>query len=83
MKYYTSADILPAYFEFKAMTPEKKEWNEFFLEKNPPRYYRLLRLKSLLRAFGLETDLSELEYGYFLMKRNISEFKFLDRKSVV
>lgn len=80
MKYYSAADILPAYFEFKAMAPDNKDWNEYILEKNPPRYYRLLRLKSLLRAFGLETDLSELEYGYFLIKRNISEFKFLQHE---
>lgn len=77
MKNYTAFEFLPLYFEFKAMTPDISQWNEKSLKDNPPRFYRLLQLKSLIKAFGLEIDLSEFESGNFIHKKDISEYKFL------
>jgi len=53
----TAYDFLNKYFEFKGMVPNCKEWNPTSLAYNEPRYYRFMELLSLLKAFGIGTDL--------------------------
>lgn len=80
MENYTAFEFLPLYFEFKAMTPNISQWNEKSLKSNPPRYYRFLRLKALIKAFGLKIDLCEFESGKFIYSKDISEYQFLTKE---
>jgi hypothetical protein len=77
MESYSAFEFLPLYFEFKAMIPDISQWNEKSLKDNPPRYYRFLQLKSLLKAFGLQIELTEFESGNFISCKDISEYKFV------
>jgi len=80
MENYSAFEFIPMYFEFKAMTPNISQWNEKSPKANLPRYYRFLRLKSLLKAFGLAIDLCEFESGKFIYNKDISEYQFLTKE---
>jgi len=73
---YTAHDFLMMYYEFKAMVPNKNHWNTRELRSNPPRYYRLLALQSLMKAFDIGNDLlSDFEHHGFLEKRSELDFE--------
>jgi hypothetical protein len=75
---YTIGDFLDKYFEFKSYEPDKRMWNEESLKGNKPKYIRILRLNSFIRAFGLGDDLSDfLNYSFVkrLKPESISEIK--------
>ncbi len=47
-------DLVDKIFELKAMTPEIDDWDREKLVDNPPRFVRLKRVESLLKAFKLD-----------------------------
>jgi len=62
---YSIGDFLDKYFEFKSLEPDTRNWNVKSLKGNKPRYIRLLRLNSFIKAFGLGEELSDfLNYSF-------------------
>ncbi len=65
---YSIGDFLDKYFEFKSMEIDSSMWNVKSLKGNKPSYIRLLRLNSLIRAFGLGENLNDF-INYSFIKR--------------
>lgn len=73
---FTAFDFLTKFYEFKRMVPNNHHWYEKSLKRNPPRYYRLLELQSLMKAFNIGDDLIEdFDNQGFLDKRKPSDFE--------
>ena len=68
---FTARDFLKKFHGFREITPNTDFWTLESLEENPPRYYRLLEIKSLMRAFNLGEDLlNDFRTGVFVDKRS-------------
>lgn len=79
-KVYTAKDFLEIYLDFIDYIPNESDWNEEAVSSNPPRLYRLKRLKSLMKAFEIGEDLSkDFENGSFLRKRDNTEYTLLHK----
>ena len=74
----TAVDFLHMYLEFNTMTPAKKDWTKRKLAKSPPWLNRLLRLESLIEAFGLRTELVDFHKGYWVDFENPAYYGFLE-----
>ena len=73
---YSAYDFLMKFYEFKGMVPNTSEWHLKKLRSNPPRYYRLLELQSLMRAFNIGDNLLEdFQNQRFLNQRNNTDFE--------
>jgi hypothetical protein len=76
MTEFTAYNFLTKFYEFKGMVPNNCDWYERSLKGNPPRYYRLLELQSLMKAFNIGDDLiRDFDNQGFLEKRNPSDFE--------
>lgn len=76
MTEFTAYDFLIKFYEFKGMVPNSYDWYERTLNNNPPRYYRLLELQSLMKAFNIGDDLiRDFDNQGFLERRNDSDFE--------
>ncbi|OJJ20079.1 hypothetical protein BKI52_16535 [marine bacterium AO1-C] len=75
---YQAKDFLTLFFEFKGMVPKPSEWGLESLTGNEPRYYRLMQLQALMRAFDLGEDLfGDFQNRLFLEKRSHDDFEDL------
>ena len=70
-KKYRASDFLNLYLDFNSLVPDTRDWKLGKLKNNPPRYYRLKQLNSLLQAFDIGTNLL----------RDFKEFKFLNKRN--
>ena len=69
LKTYKAIDLVEKILEFRAMTPNSKEWNFTALRSNPPRYIRLQQIVSLMNALvGQRTIKISSEKENFLSK---------------
>ena len=75
---YQAKDFLTLFFEFKGMVPKPSEWGLERLAGNEPRYYRLMQLQALMKAFDLGEDLfGDFQNRLFLEKRSHDDFEIL------
>lgn len=73
---FTASDFLTKFYNFKGMVPDESRWNEESLKGNPPRFYRLLELKALMKAFNIGEDLiKDFVSQSFIDNRNPSDFE--------
>ncbi len=73
---YSIKDFLKLYQDFKAMVPNRSEWNLKSLEYNEPRYYRLMQLNSFMKAFDIGSDLQkDIQQCRFLNNRSQSDLE--------
>ncbi len=76
MSEYNAEDFLELYLEFRALSIHYSIWDEQALQDSPERYYRYLQSVSLMKAFGLGTNLrSALEHGRFINDREDASYK--------
>lgn len=78
---YTSKDILDLYLEFVCMEPDKKVWDEDWLQNNEPELFRLKMLNSLFRAFDLG-EIKDFDDGSFILTRKLEDYDFLKKKII-
>ncbi len=52
----TAHDLLKAFLNLHGLSPNLSDWTEDELAWNPPRLIRLMRLKAMFLAFGIEWD---------------------------
>lgn len=62
----TAHSLLLCFLELRRMSPDLKDWSEDQFKSNPPRLFRLLRLTSMFRAFGLPWDPQTFIDGGFI-----------------
>ncbi len=73
---FNAYDFLIKFYEFKSMVPNNYDWYKRTLKNNPPRYYRLLELQSLMKAFDIGDDLiRDFDNQGFLDRRNDADFE--------
>lgn len=73
---FSIRDFFELYQTFREMVPDSTEWNAKSLRDNEPRFYRLLALESLMKAFNIGTDLErDFLYQGFLKNRSIEDFE--------
>lgn len=48
--------LLEDYLELKSLVPNIENWKEDLLLSNPPRYYRLLRIKACMLSLTIEAE---------------------------
>ncbi len=65
----SARNLLNCYLELKVLTPNLEDWSEQKLQSNPPRLYRLQILKSILKAFEINSVL-EFKAGSFIRVNN-------------
>ena len=74
-RFYKGIDLLDRIFEFIAMTPNSANWNLNALKSNPPRYIRLQRIESLIKAFfepEQTSSLLEKATALFTVKKGVT-----------
>lgn len=77
----TAHDLLLCFLEFRRMSPDLKDWSEDCLKSNPPRLFRLHRLISLFRAFGLPWDPQSFIDGEFVKSEDPRYAPLLEKLS--
>ena len=60
--------------ELLTLVPATKDWQEETLKSEPAKYYRLLQLKGMVKAFGVES-IEHLMNGEFIAKNDPSKYK--------
>jgi len=69
-----AAILLSDYLELLALEPDKNEWDNDSFNGSPPRKYRLLRMKSCLKALGFEMNANDsIELPLYLRELDTSE----------
>ena len=64
MKINPAKVLLEDYLELKSLLPNLENWKEEKLLTNPPRYYRLLRIKACMLSLNIESeDFSQFRAG--------------------
>lgn len=72
--------LISDYLELKHLEPRSEEWGSATFKKNPPRFYRLERIKSCLRALGMHPiPIMKFENGEFLIDRDLNELYEVER----
>ena len=73
LKFINPAQIfLEDYLELRVLEKYTEEWNIDKLENNPPRYFRLKRILSCLKAMGIKyNSWKDFEKGYFYSDQNV------------
>lgn len=56
MKINPAQVLLEDYLELKSLVPNIENWKEDLLLSNPPRYYRLLRIKACMFSLTIEAE---------------------------
>lgn len=56
MKINPAKVLLEDYLELKSLLPNIENWKEDILLSNPPRYYRLLRIKACMLSLNIESE---------------------------
>ena len=56
MKINPAQVLLEDYLELKSLVPNIENWKEDLLLSNPPRYYRLLRIKACMLSLTIEAE---------------------------
>jgi hypothetical protein len=56
MKINPAKVLLEDYLELKSLVPNIENWKEDLLLSNPPRYYRLLRIKACMLSLTIEAE---------------------------
>jgi hypothetical protein len=56
MKINPAKVLLEDYLELKSLAPNIENWKEDLLLSNPPRYYRLLRIKACMLSLTIEAE---------------------------
>lgn len=56
MKINPAQVLLEDYLELKSLLPNIENWKEDILLSNPPRYYRLLRIKACMLSLNIESE---------------------------
>ena len=56
MKINPAKVLLEDYLELKSLVPNIENWKEDLLLSNPPRYYRLLRIKACMLSLNIEAE---------------------------
>jgi len=59
---WTTRDFLLLVYDFVGLSPDHVEWNFSTLKDNPPRLIRLLRILSLLGAYGIKPNRESTSY---------------------
>ncbi len=60
--------------ELLTLVPNTEDWQEETLKGEPAKYYRLLQLKSMVKAFGVES-IEYLMSGEFIAKNDPSKYQ--------
>ena len=85
MKNFTAIHLIEKIIEFISLTPDKEFWKIELQRQNPPRYYRLLQIKSLAYAFlpketcyqTLSSQIKSVLKGDFIGNRTETDYKEL------
>ena len=65
----SARNLLHCYLELRVLTPNLEGWSEQKLQSNPPRLYRLQILKSIMKAYEINS-FSEFKAGAFICVNN-------------
>ena len=65
----SARDLLHCYLELRVLTPNLEGWSEQKLQSNPPRLSRLKILRSILKAYEINS-FSEFKAGSFICENN-------------
>jgi len=63
----TARDLLYGFLELRGLTPDLSQWTEEGLADNPPRLFRLRRLRAVFRAFGIAWEPASFIEGKFIV----------------
>ena len=69
----SARNLLNCYLELKVLTPNLEDWSEQKLHSNPPRLYRLQILKSILKAYEIDSFF-EFQAGAFICVNNKNRY---------
>ena len=71
MKINPAQVLLEDYLELKSLVPNIENWKEDLLLSNPPRYYRLLRIKACMLSLTIEAeDFRQFASGRWFINAN-------------
>ena len=70
--------LFELYFDLKGLLPNVENWNEEYLEGNPPRMYRFLMIQSCLKRCNI--NLEEFTSGSFLNESDIELYHLIELK---
>ena len=75
-KIVSAKELLCGFLELRSLAPDMTKWTEAGFADNPPRLYRLQRLKSLFKAFKIAWDTQSFINGGFINHKN-AKYKLL------
>lgn len=82
-KVFKAIDLVHKTLELMSLCKDQNKWRLEALKNNPPRYYLLLQIEALLRAFidveQDETDLDYEQYSKLLTIQNFITGDFIER----
>ena len=78
--YITAKNLLMLFLELKSLSPVINEWTEEELKSNPPRYYRMLQLKALIKAYNIES-FEDFMNGSFIEKNVVEYYNVVFQKA--
>jgi len=67
--------------ELLTLVPDTKDWQEDALKSEPAKYYRLLQLKGMVKAFHIDS-IDDLMSGKFIERNKTDEYKKIITKIV-
>jgi len=59
-------DLIELFLELKALQKDKTTWTEKGIADDPPRRIWFQRMRALVKAFGLKTEVSTFDQGEFI-----------------